>query len=80
MSKIYCKRGISFDVLYGLVRGTVQWKKCPLCGPDGHVYYNKETLEGHSTDLSTYPEELRGIEFCENCHGLGFILFDITSE
>lgn len=60
---------------YDLVRNKVSWKKCESCDANGRQYYDGSTGEGLSKSPSGIDKEWLECTSCEDCGGLGFILF-----
>ncbi len=56
-----------------LIIGKLKRRKCPMCDNNGVVYWDGATGES-STPSGIDPENL-SFGGCENCYGLGFILF-----
>jgi len=77
MLMIHNSSGIDLDDLKLLCKGQIQWRKCLCCDTDGQQYWDNSTGEGLShTPSGIAPENLdRGP--CENCLGLGFILYRV---
>lgn len=80
MQKIHTQHGLDFQELYDLVRNKVSWKNCESCDANGRQYYDSSTGEGLSKSPSGIDKEWLECTSCEDCGGLGFILFTIEES
>ena len=74
---LHTNRGLDFDDLYKLVRGNVAIKKCPCCDVDGLQYWDGATGLGVKDNPSGIDPEFLDQGPCDNCAGLGFLLFEV---
>lgn len=74
---IHTRYGIEIDELKDLILGKIHWRKCPMCDADGRQYWDGETGMGVSASPSGINPEWLEWDNCDNCHGLGYILYYI---
>jgi len=58
-----------------LILGKLKYRKCPCCDNQGIEYWDGNTGLGASSSPSNIPPEYLSWGSCENCNGLGFILY-----
>ena len=58
-----------------LILGKLKYRKCPCCDNNGLGYRDGETGVGASPSPSGISFECLSWGLCENCNGLGFILY-----
>ena len=58
-----------------LILGKLKYRKCPCCDNNGVEYWDGETGMGASPSPSGINPEWLAWGSCENCNGLGFILY-----
>lgn len=75
MQRLHTQHGIDFQELYDLVRNKISWKKCQSCDSYGFQYYDGKTGEGLSKSPSGIDPEWLEKTTCEDCDGLGFIVY-----
>ena len=69
--------GLELEDLRKLALGKLQWKKCPCCDLNGQQYWDNSTGEGLSPGPSHIDPVNLDQQNCENCFGVGYILFEV---
>jgi hypothetical protein len=73
---IHTQHGIDIEELKYLIKGKIQWRKCPECDNNGLQYFDGSTGLGVAPyPLPGIPEEDLASENCDNCYGLAYILY-----
>lgn len=72
---IHTQHGIDIEELKDLIKGKIQWRKCPECDNNGLQYFDGATGMGVSASPSGIDPEELAWENCDNCHGLAYILY-----
>jgi hypothetical protein len=72
---LYTANGIDFDELKDLCRNKIQWRKCQSCDTDGQQYWDGRYGEGVQPNPSGIPPEHLERGNCEDCFGIGFVLY-----
>jgi len=58
-----------------LILGKLKYRKCPCCDNQGLEYWDGSTGMGVNPSPAGIDPENLSWGFCENCSGLGFILY-----
>ena len=58
-----------------LILGELKYRKCPNCDNNGLEYWDNETGLGVSSSPVGIPKENIECGACDNCNGLGYILY-----
>lgn len=72
---IHTQHGIDIEELKDLIKGKIQWRKCPECDNNGLQYFDGATGMGVSSSPSGIDPEELAWENCDNCYGLAYILY-----
>ena len=66
---------LDIEEIRDLITGKLKHRKCPTCDNNGTVYWDGKTGEGANSSPSGIDPQWLSFEGCENCKGLGYILY-----
>ena len=66
---------LDIDEIRNLIAGKLKHRKCPACDNNGTVYWDGKTGEGEKSNPSGIDPQWLAFGGCENCKGLGYILY-----